>query len=320
MEEIWKEVEAAGTLAIGGHIKPDGDCMGSCMGLYNYILKKYPEKKVDVYLEAIPPAFVFMKNTDRIKLGYEDHEPYDLFLALDCGDIDRLGKADKYFKNAKRTICIDHHISNKGYADINYIKPHISSTSEYVYELMDKSYVDIPIAECLYVGIVHDTGVFQYSCTSSRTMTVAGELMDKGIDYPRLVDESYYMKYMVQNRLMGYCLLNCELKLDDKVVLAVLPKEILDKYGGVASDLEGIVAVLRHTKDVEVAVFIYELNPGRFKVSLRSSSGIVDVSKIAVEFGGGGHKMAAGYSINCEVNKGIERLLSMIEDQLKGAV
>ncbi len=315
MERIHEELSKAKTIAIAGHIKPDGDCMGSTLGLYNYILKRFPEAEVDIFAEAIPPAFAFMKGADKIILDYCGKESYDLFFSLDCGDMDRLGKADKIFKKAKRTICIDHHISNKGFADINYILPEISSTSEYVYELIDTSYVDIPIAECLYVGIVHDTGVFQYSCTSSRTMTIAGELMDTGIDYPRLVDESYYEKYMVQNRLMGYCLLNCELKLEDKVVIAVLPKKILDQYGGVASDLEGIVAVLRHTKGIEAAVFIYELNEGRYKVSLRSS-GKVDVSSIAVEFGGGGHKMAAGYNINCELDKGIDRLLKMIGEQL----
>ncbi|MBR5337503.1 MAG: bifunctional oligoribonuclease/PAP phosphatase NrnA [Lachnospiraceae bacterium] len=317
MDRIHEELTKAKTVAIAGHIKPDGDCMGSCLGLYNYILKKYPDVEVDVFAEAIPPAFEFMKGTDKLILNYEGRERYDLFFSLDCGDLDRLGKADKHFKRAGRTICIDHHISNKGFADINYIRPEISSTSEYVYELIDTSYVDIPIAECLYVGIVHDTGVFQYSCTSSRTMAVAGELMDKGIDYPRLVDESYYEKHMVQNRLMGYCLLNCQLKLDDKVVMALLPKSVLDEYGGVASDLEGIVAVLRHTKGIEVAVFIYELNEGRYKVSLRSS-GKVDVSVISVEFGGGGHKMAAGYSVKCDIHKATEKLLSMIEEQLRG--
>ena len=315
MDRIHEELSKAKTVAIAGHIKPDGDCMGSCLGLYNYIRKRYPDIEADVFLEAIPPAFAFMKGSDEIILDYSGKEDYDLFFSLDCGATDRLGKAKKFFDKAKKTICIDHHISNTGFADINYIRPEISSTSEYVYELIDTSFVDIPIAECLYVGIVHDTGVFQYSCTSSRTMRIAGELMDKGIDYPRLVDESYYMKYIVQNRLMGYCLLNCELKLEGKVVLSVLPKSVIDEYGGVASDLEGIVAILRHTKDIEVAAFIYELNEKRYKVSLRSS-GKADVASIAVKFGGGGHKMAAGYSISCELNKGIDQLLELIEEQL----
>ena len=139
--------------------------------------------------------------------------------------------------------------------------------------------------------------------------------MDKGIDYPRIVDESYYMKYVVQNRLMGYCLLNCELKLDGKVILSVLPKKVIEEFGGVASDLEGIVAQLRQTKDVEVAIFAYELEDGLYKLSLRACN-YVDVAQIASEFGGGGHVRAAGCSVTENINSVIDKVLSMIKAQL----
>ena len=100
MERIHEEISKAKTIAIAGHIKPDGDCMGSTLGLYNYILKRYPNVEVDVFAEAIPPAFAFMKGADKIILDYEGRESYDLFFSLDCGDIDRLGKAGKAFKDA----------------------------------------------------------------------------------------------------------------------------------------------------------------------------------------------------------------------------
>lgn len=316
MKTIHEEILKAKTIGISGHIKPDGDCLGSCMGLYNYLNNKYKDIQVDVYLEAIPPAFDFIKNVDKIILNCDQDKEYDLFFALDCGSEDRLGKAIKYLNTAKKTICIDHHVSNKGYADINYILPDISSTSEYVYELIDKDYVDIPVAESIYMGIIHDTGVFQYSCTSSRTMAIAGELMDKGINFPWIVDHSYFMKYIVQNRLMGYCLLNCELRLDNKVVLSVLPKSIIDEFGGVASDLEGIVAQLRNTKDAEVAIFAYELKEGRYKISMRSC-GKVELTAIAEKYSGGGHKFAAGCSTNDDINQAIEDIISMISEQLQ---
>ncbi len=315
MDRIHKELSEAKSVAISGHIRPDGDCMGSCLGLYNYIQKRYPEVDVDVYLESIPPAFKFMKNSDKIHLDCESDKVYDLFFSLDCGAKDRLGKAAKYLDSAKKSICIDHHVSNDGFADINYIEPDISSTSQYIYELIDTSYVDIPIAECLYVGIVHDTGVFQYDCTSSRTMAVAGELMDKGIDYSRLIDESYYMKYIIQNRVMGYCLLNCELKLDGKVVVAVLPLEVSKKYGAVPSDFEGIVAQLRHTYGIEVAIFAYEFPAGGYKVSLRSCN-YVDVSKIAMKYDGGGHVKAAGCSVKGDIETILEDILAQVSEQL----
>lgn len=312
---IHEELLKAKSVAISGHVRPDGDCMGSSLGLYHYIKNKYPEINVDVYLEAIPPAFVFMKDSDLIKLELDDNKEYDLFFALDCGDETRLGKFSKLLNMAKKRICIDHHVSNKGFADVSYIEPEMSSTSELVYSLIDTDYVNLHSAECLYTGIVHDTGVFQYSSTTSLTMRRAGELMDKGIDYPRIVDESYYMKYVVQNRLMGYSLLNCELKLDGKVVMSILPKTVIDEFGGVASDLEGIVAQLRHTKDVEVAIFAYELEDGKYKLSLRACN-YVDVACIATEFGGGGHVRAAGCSVEGDINLIIDKILSMIKAQL----
>lgn len=315
MHRIHEEILKAKTVGISGHIKPDGDCLGSCMALYNYIRNRYPEVQVDVYLEAIPPAFTFIKNVDKIVLDCDKDIEHDLFFALDCGSVDRLGKAEKYLNTAKRTICIDHHVSNKGFADINYILPDISSTSEYIYELIDKDYVDIPVAECIYMGIIHDTGVFQYSCTSSRTMAIAGELMDKGIDFPYIVDHSYFMKYIVQNRLMGYCLLNCQLRADDKIIVSILPKAILDEFGGVASDLEGIVAQLRNTKDVEAAIFAYELKEGRYKISMRSC-GKVELTSIAEKYSGGGHKFAAGCSTNGDINEAVDDIVSMISEQL----
>ena len=312
---IHEQILSSKSIAISGHVKPDGDCMGSSMGLYHYISNKYPEIQVDVYLEAIPPAFVFMKDSEKIKLELEDNATYDLFFALDCGDTGRLGKFSRLLDVSKKSICIDHHVSNKGFADYSYIEPEMSSTSELVYSLIDTEYVDVKAAECLYTGIVHDTGVFQYSSTTSLTMKRAGELMDKGIDYPRIVDESYYMKYVVQNRLMGYCLLNCELKLDGKVILSVLPKKVIEEFGGVASDLEGIVAQLRQTKDVEVAIFAYELEDGLYKLSLRACN-YVDVAQIASEFGGGGHVRAAGCSVTENINSVIDKVLSMIKAQL----
>ena len=102
---------------------------------------------------------------------------YDLFISQDCGSIDRLGASLKYFETAKRTVCIDHHISNNHFADENYIVPEASSTSELVYRLLDVEKITTEIAECLYLGIVHDTGVFQYSCTAPETMEAAADLM-----------------------------------------------------------------------------------------------------------------------------------------------
>ena len=163
-------IEDKNVIGIAGHVRPDGDCVGSTLAVYNYIKDNYPEKDVRIYLEPIPNIFKFLKRADEIRSDYKDDVVFDLFIAEDCGDLGRLGNAAKYFENAKSTLCIDHHVSNSSFADENYIFPKASSTCELVFELIDRQKLTLQIAECLYTGMVHDTGVFQYSCTSAKTM------------------------------------------------------------------------------------------------------------------------------------------------------
>ena len=175
-------ISKAGTIALGGHVRPDGDCAGSCMGLYNYVRENFPEKEIDVYLEELPNTLKFMKNTDKIRHEVTEEKTYDLFIALDCGDMGRLGFSAVLFKKAAVRFCVDHHVSNQSFADQNYIMPDASSTSELIYDLLDYGKMSVETAECLYTGMVHDTGVFRYSCTHPSTMRAAAALMEKGID------------------------------------------------------------------------------------------------------------------------------------------
>ena len=201
LDSILREKNSVG---IAGHVRPDGDCVGSTLAMYNYIRKYFPNIDVKLYLEPIPNIFKFLKNSENICNDCVEENQFDLFISLDCGDTGRLGTAAKYFEGAKETLCIDHHISNCAFADNNYIEPHASSTCELIFELIGKDKIDKEIAECLYTGMVHDTGVFQYSCTSAKTMAIAGILMDKGIDYPKIVDDTFYTKTFNQNKILGF--------------------------------------------------------------------------------------------------------------------
>ncbi len=202
------------SVGIAGHVRPDGDCAGSTLAVYNYIRTYYPKTDVRLYLEPIPNIFKFLQNAEEIRNECTDTENFDLFIVLDCGDKMRLGSAAKYFESAGHTLCIDHHVSNQAFADDNYILPDASSTCELVFDLMDKDKITKEIAECLYTGMVHDTGVFKYSCTSPKTMRAAAVLMEKGIDFPKIVDETFFTKTYRQNRVMGQVLLDSKLYLD----------------------------------------------------------------------------------------------------------
>ena len=203
-------------IAIGGHVRPDGDCTGSCMGMYQYIRENYPEKTVHVYLEDIPESYRFIKAAEDIRHEIPGGRAYDLFICLDCGDKERLGFSAPLFGQAKRTFCIDHHISNQSFADENYIVPDASSTSELVYQLLDKAKISKEVAEALYLGIIHDTGVFQYSCTAPSTMRAAADLMEKGVDTSALIQDTYYEKTYAQNQVLGRALLESILFMDKK--------------------------------------------------------------------------------------------------------
>lgn len=303
-------------VALGGHVRPDGDCVGACMGLYLYLKDRYPDIHTDVYLEEVPEAYRMIQGTDEVKTQITDGDVYDLFICLDCGDAQRLGFSGPLFEHAKETLCIDHHISNDAFADHNYIVPDASSTSELVYTVLDKEKISLPSAEALYMGIVHDTGVFQYSCTSPETMEIAADLMRKGINGNEIIDKTYYEKTYIQNQILGRALLESMLVMDKKCIVSVIRQRSMEFFQAKASDLEGIVSQLRQTKGVEVAIFLHELSPQKFKVSLRSK-GKVDVSDIAKFYGGGGHVRAAGVTMEGSSHDVINNITARIALQLK---
>lgn len=315
MTNLDEKLQGMQSVGIAGHVRPDGDCVGSCLATYNYIRTYYPEIDVKLFLEPIPNIFKFMTNSKEIINECSKEYLFDLFITLDCGDTGRLGEAAKYFENAKNTICIDHHISNQAFAKDNYIYPHASSTCELVFELLDTDKITKSIAECLYTGIVHDTGVFQYSCTSAKTMNVTGILMEKDIDYSKIIDETFYTKTYAQNQILGQALIDSKLYLNGKTIASTVTAEMMKAYDVLPKHLDGIVSQLRITKGVEVAIFLYETGDGTFKVSTRSN-GDVDVAKIAMLFGGGGHAKAAGFSMTGTKEEIIELVNKEIEKQL----
>lgn len=315
MKKLDAVLENKHLIGIAGHVRPDGDCVGSTLAVYNYIRTFYPDVDVRLYLEPIPNIFKFLRYSEEIKSEYTDEDIFDLFIALDCGDTGRLGNAAKYFESAKHTYCVDHHVSNQAFAEENYIFPEASSTCELVYELMDAEKVTKEIAECLYTGMVHDTGVFQYSCTSAKTMNIAGILMEKGIDFSKIVDETFYTKTYNQNRVMGQALLDSRLYLDNQCIVSVITQKQMKQFDVLPKHLDGIVNQLRVTKDVKLAVFIYENEDGSFKVSLRVN-GNFDAASLAMHFGGGGHVKAAGCTMYGTQEQVVSMLLEEVEKRL----
>ncbi len=316
MKKVLEEVKGASRIAISGHIRPDGDCVGSCMGLYLYLTKECPGAEVDVFLETPSDVFNCIQGVNEIKDAslYQD-EVYDVFIALDCSK-DRLGSAEVIFDNAKTKINIDHHISNGGCGDVNYLRADASSASELVFELLEEEKLDMEIAKALYIGIIHDTGVLQYSNTAPATLQAVAKLITFGFNFPEIIESTFYEKTFIQNQILGRALLESILFMDGKCIVATISKKMMDFYGVTGKDLDGIINQMRNTRGVEVAIFLYELDNLEYKVSMRSG-GQIDVAKIAQLFGGGGHVRAAGFSAKGTVHDVINNISAQIEQQYR---
>lgn len=310
------------SVIIVGHIRPDGDCIGSAMGLYNYLTDNFDALDVQVYLmKPLPGIFDYMRGYDKVKWADElEQREYDLCICVDCGSIDRLEGSEYFFNNAGRTYCIDHHLSNSaGFADDTYLDVNASSTCELVADLLDKDRISAECAACLYTGIITDTGVFKFGCTSAKTMSTAAMLMDKGIDFSYIIDRAFFEKTYAQNQILGRVLMESLLICEGRCIVGVVKQKDMSFYGIEPRHLEGIVNQLLNTRGVEVAIFIYELESMTYKASIRSKT-FVNVIETVKPFGGGGHKHAAGCTMHGSSYDVINALSHNIDKQLKANI
>ncbi len=314
MINLTKELENVKTVAMAGHVRPDGDAIGACLALSLYLEENYPQILSKIYLQEIPVGFSRIYGVDRICLDCGEDVTYDLFICLDCADEERLGDAAKYCRSARRTICIDHHVSNSGFGDACDIVPDASSTCELVFRLLDEEKLPLHAAEALYMGIAHDTGVFRYSCTSPETMEIAARLIRKGVDFPKLLNETFFDKTYYQKQIMGRALLESILLMDKKVIFSAIRAKDMKIYNVEPADMDGVVENLMQTSGTEAAIFMYETGASEYKVSLRSKE-VIDCSEIASRFGGGGHVRAAGCTMQGDIHDIVNNITERMEQQ-----
>ncbi len=315
--DIIKECEGAKSIDVTGHTNPDGDCIGSTMALWLFLKKALPDAQCDVMIEQPDPTYGVIRGIDQITTDYSKDTVYDVVFVLDSVTT-RCGDAQKYIETAGKVVNIDHHMSNPGEGDAHYVVPDASSCGEVLYDLFCikdeyKALIDKDIALALYIAIIHDTGVLQYSNTAPKTLRIVADLISYGFDFPKLIDKTFYENTYVQSQVLGRALLEAFPLLDGQVMVSRMEQKTMDFYGAVKSDLSGIVNQLRIIKGVKVAVFIYEVGPTEHKVSLRSSSDDINVATVATYFGGGGHIRAAG----CNINGNFYDVLNAIMEQVE---
>ena len=316
MIDIVQECMGASRIGITGHVNPDGDCVGSVMALWQFLKKVFPQAQIEVMLEQPPAIFDFVCGVSEIITDYSAEKVYDVMIVADTVP-DRCGEAIRYIETAKKVINIDHHISNHGGCDVDHIVPDASSAAEVVYGLIAqkeeyKKLIDREMAQTLYIGIIHDSGVMQYSNTSPKTLRIVADLISYGFDFPKLIDETFYEKTQVQSKLLGKALMDAYTLMNGRVMVSMTDLATLREYGADKKDLSGIVNQLRIIKGVDVAVYIYEVGENSYKVSMRSCTDDIDVSKVSAYFGGGGHVRAAG----CNIDGSYEEIVKNLTEQL----
>lgn len=315
LQEIKEKVFEASNILILTHENPDGDAIGSSLG-FMHALKKIG-KQVTVVIPTINNMFGFLPGYDEIKSDISDVSEFDLCVALDSSDIDRLHSCKPYFEQIKNTIVIDHHITNQNFGDVNYVNAIASSTCQNLIVVLAAMEIAISkeMAECIYTGILTDTGGFRYN-TQSETFEFAAMLLETGIDISKIYRLVFDMTTENRTRLLARALERLELLEDGKVSFTYITSKDEEELQNQDGDHEGIVNYGRNIDGVEVSIFLREKDNSNFKISLRANE-YVDVSQIASKFAGGGHLRAAGFELSGDIEQIKQTVVEEIKKQLK---
>jgi len=309
-KKIWNKIQESNNIVLISHVNPDGDALGSSLSMYN-ILKNMGKNVTIVNMTDLVSYLNFLPNYDKVKKTLP--KKIDLMISFDCGSFDRLGIDEK----PQFLINIDHHVSNTNYGDINLIE-NAASTSQVVFNILSENNVEIDkdSAICIYTALVTDTGNFQYESVTSEVFRVASELVKCGVE-PQFISKMLYERDRLSRlRFLAKALDTLELHLEGKVGIVEVTNELMAKTGAIKDDTDGLVNMVRKLETVEVAMMLREEENGDIKVSMRSKN-YVDVSEIAVKYGGGGHIRASGVTLS---NKTFNEIKNMLLEDIKGVL
>ncbi len=311
MNQLLNAINNADNICVSAHTNPDGDAIGSTLALTLCLLKL--NKQPILLLEDYSECFNVLNGKQYIYKGDYSDIKCDLFFSLDCGSVDRLGNAKSIFENAKIKYNIDHHFTNTNFGDINIIDCEASSTCEVLYEIIkDIVPMDIEIASSLYAGILTDTGGFRHNSTKKRTHEIAGALVELGIN-TSLLNSALLLEHSEKEaHLLSEAI--AKMTVDCGVCYSYITLEELRKYNADKKDVGAIIDYLINIRGVNIAFFLYEKEDGKVKLSMRSKD--IDISDIAVNLGGGGHKLAAGADMNENIVSAVNTVCEMIKRKI----
>jgi bifunctional oligoribonuclease and PAP phosphatase NrnA len=297
IDRILETIREHKTFCIVGHVRPDGDCVGSQLAVA--IALHNEGKHVTCWNEDPIPAKYKFLDPDGLFQKPKPGKQFDCVIATDCASFPRLGTAGKCSLDRKILINIDHHESNPRYGDINWVSAREPSCGELIYRLLRAARWPItkPIADNLFAAVSTDTGSFQYPTTRPGTFHIGAELVTRGADLAKVCDEVYQSYPLSRARLLRHLYNQFKLTDGDRIAYLWLKKKDFTRTGAESNDTEGLIDHIRAIKPVVVACVFEEIEPELTRISLRSKSPKVNVNEIAAQFGGGGHLAAAGARI-----------------------
>ncbi len=319
IDRILEGIRAHETFCVVGHIRPDGDCIGSQIGLT--LALQGQGKKVACWNEDPVPQKLAFLDPDKLMQQPKPGRVFDCVIATDAASLERLGKAAECIRDRQLLINIDHHESNTRYGDLNWITDDEPSTGELIFQLLKvaKWPITRQIADCLFTAVSTDTGSFQYSTTRPGSYHVAGELVQRGADLSKICNEVYQSFPLSRVRLLKHLYNHFRLTHDNQIAYLWLKKADFARTGADTSEAEGLIDHIRAMEPVVIACVFEELEPELTRLSLRSKSEKVNVSEIAARFGGGGHPAAAGARIPGRPLSVQRRVIAAVKHALDGA-
>lgn len=309
-EKAKRIIDDSNSIYIVAHINPDGDAIGSTCALY-YALMSIG-KDVHVICPSYSEVFEFLPGISEVE-SFVSKDSYDLLICLDASDSGRLAISEADYNKAKKIIMLDHHQKSHPYGEVQYINDQLSSACEIVYHFI--KYLNIPFdinsASLLYTGMMTDTGSFNYSNTSSATHRAVAELLDVGVDSVYICKKLNDTIKEAKLKLIAKTVENMEVFYGGKMRYSYVDYDTINSLGIHDEDAEGMTNYLRMVEGTEVAVYVRGKSDGTLKVSMRSG-GNVDISKIAIGFGGGGHPRAAGYTMREDIEIEKKKLIDVV--------
>ncbi|MCD7880049.1 MAG: bifunctional oligoribonuclease/PAP phosphatase NrnA [Candidatus Gastranaerophilales bacterium] len=316
--QLKSEIEKAQSIIIFSHVNPDGDTIGSNLALKLIIERQFGKKADSVFIGKLPGVYSYLPAFEQFidAKNINPEKVYDLAISVDVAAQDRMVYGCPIYDKAKFKVNIDHHQTNIGYGDLNIIEP--TACVGVILHKIFKEWncnIDIEVARCIYTSLLTDTGGFRYENTTPEAFMIASELVEAGVSPSHEFRVCYETKPQNMVQFQAYIVFNTIFYNNGKIAVTKITRSDMSRFNATEDFSEGIVEVLRTCKNVEIAVILKETLEGYTKVSLRSKT--VDIIPIVLEFGGGGHKFAAGCTIKKPLAIAYEKLLQRIQSELK---